>query len=95
MPASERRRTSDNDTPCLQHVSPSHAAPGEHVPRLPRDSVKVMRTSVVAAVPPSAVKHMNNRTSACMGTDCLEGLERWPRLMGRHSRRRESCAASG
>eukprot|EP00964_Phaeocystis_antarctica_P067133 scaffold40628_cov98-Phaeocystis_antarctica.AAC.2 len=58
MAASEKRRTLDSDTPCLQQVSPSHAAPGEHVPRPARDSVKVMRTFVVAAVPTSnTAKH--------------------------------------
>ena len=59
--ASEKNLTLDGDTPRSQRVSPSHAAPGEHVPERPRDSVKELRTSVVAAVPPSAAKHMTNR----------------------------------
>jgi hypothetical protein len=39
--ASEKRRTFDGDTPwSKQCVSPSYAAPGEHVPGRPRNSVE-------------------------------------------------------
>eukprot|EP00964_Phaeocystis_antarctica_P037938 scaffold21698_cov60-Phaeocystis_antarctica.AAC.2 len=64
--ASETSRPLDSDTPWSERVSPSHAAPGEHVPERPNDSVKEVRISVVAAVPPSAAKHMTYRKCPCM-----------------------------